>query len=183
METNMDKQEAGFVNVSEGVLRRLMDKIRLYAGWFLGFFDVKIIWPNMRFFVRPYPDEMKHAAQRLSEKGLLNIGWGCGYVLIPPGHPFYAMPYEEIPVKVHGGLTFSEYANDMDWEETQDEDKKYVIGFDTAHYKDSPESWPKSRVLEETYALETQCSCVPLSTVIYCYVKKKYNAVVLGRYR
>lgn len=31
----------------------------------------------------------------------------CGYVGVPPGHPWHGQPYEDVDVCVHGGLTFS----------------------------------------------------------------------------
>ena len=37
----------------------------------------------------------------------LEKGWGNGYVRIPEGHPYYEKTYDDIPVSVHGGLTFS----------------------------------------------------------------------------
>lgn len=35
------------------------------------------------------------------------IGVWCGFVRLPISHPWCNMPYEEIPVNVHGGLSFS----------------------------------------------------------------------------
>ena len=58
----------------------------------------------------------------LRHSNLLHL---CGYVYLPPEHPFYKKNYEEIDVSVHGGLTFStEY---WGW---------WKIGFDCAHYGD-----------------------------------------------
>lgn len=44
-----------------------------------------------------------------------------GYVRMPNGHPWQRLGYDDIPVEVHGGLTFQ----DGNW-----------IGFDTAHSGD-----------------------------------------------
>jgi len=44
-----------------------------------------------------------------------------GYVQLPSNHPFYSTSYEDIPVDVHGGLTYSENG---------------VVGFDTGHFYD-----------------------------------------------
>src|SRR5215471_11840288 len=39
--------------------------------------------------------------------------WGawCGYVGVPPGHPSHGMPYDGVPVEVHGGLTYAASCN------------------------------------------------------------------------
>lgn len=84
----------------------------------------------------------------------LTKGWGQGYAIIPPKHPCYGI----IPdVEVHGGLTFSEYAKDVDWPEISAEDKDgFIIGFDTLHAWDTPERWPKERVEAEAKYLAEQ---------------------------
>jgi hypothetical protein len=71
-------------------------------------------------------------------------GWGNGYVGLPKGHPCYGLHYDEINkrIDVHGGLTLS------------DEIMGYwVIGFDTCHYADTKENWPREAVLAETMKL------------------------------
>lgn len=47
-----------------------------------------------------------------------------GYVQIPEGHPWSGLDYDDIDVRVHGGLTYADHG----W-----------IGFDTLHYGDY---WP-----------------------------------------
>jgi len=42
------------------------------------------------------------------------------------GHKYHGMNYDNIPVDVHGGLTYSRL----------DENGSWKIGFDTAHYGD-----------------------------------------------
>jgi len=56
------------------------------------------------------------------------MGYRCGYVLIPPGHPWFEQYYENIDADVHGGLTYSD-GNENGW----------VVGFDCAHYNDAPD--------------------------------------------
>ncbi len=75
-------------------------------------------------------------------------GWGNGYVRIVEGHPFYDKGYENIPVNVHGGLTFSEHI--MDNEKWSD---GYWVGFDTAHYGDNSNMWTIEAVSDETIHL------------------------------
>jgi len=75
-------------------------------------------------------------------------GWGNGYVRIVEGHPFYGMNYMDIPVSVHGGLTFGD--NIMDNNSFPD---GYWVGFDTAHYGDDSEIWTIEAVSDETIHL------------------------------
>ena len=86
-------------------------------------------------------------------------GWGNGYVVIFKGHPMYGKHYGEVPVDVHGGLTFSESVNSVigNFPELTEEMKDgWVFGFDTAHYNDSMERWPKEAVERETENLKSQ---------------------------
>ncbi len=60
------------------------------------------------------------------------LGFRCGYVKIPEGHPWYGKDYFDIPeVGVHGGLTYS----DKDGLEYL---QGFWIGFDCAHCFDMP---------------------------------------------
>jgi hypothetical protein len=36
------------------------------------------------------------------------MGYRCGYVRVPPGHPWHGKGYDDIGAEVHGGLTFAE---------------------------------------------------------------------------
>jgi len=72
-------------------------------------------------------------------------GWGCGYVLLPHDHPYHGKFYDNIPVEVHGGLTYSEK-----------EGEYWMVGFDTAHYMDNKFNCSKEMVLNETIKLRDQ---------------------------
>lgn len=82
-------------------------------------------------------------------------GWGNGYVAVPPTHPFYGLNYDndavEFAIDIHGGLTYSQYGNGVnvpkDW---------WVFGFDTSHYNDNLDRWPKEAVEAETKRLYCQ---------------------------
>jgi hypothetical protein len=50
----------------------------------------------------------------------------CGYVGVPEGHKYYKKHYDEVPLEVHGGLTFSDW-----WED--ENDSLWYLGFDCAH--------------------------------------------------
>lgn len=79
-------------------------------------------------------------------------GWGNGYVKIVPGHKYHGNDSLEIPVNVHGGLTFSEETKDKEYFGSEG----YWVGFDTVHSGDTLESWPKKKVFEETLNLFRQ---------------------------
>lgn len=59
-------------------------------------------------------------------KVMLNdLGFRCGYVCLPYGHPWYEKDYADIRVQVHGGLTFSGYSSVLGY--------GFWIGFDCMH--------------------------------------------------
>lgn len=93
-------------------------------------------------------------------------GWGNGYVVVFKGHPMYGKEGDEIPVYIHGGVTLTEPCDDiLNHSSFSDEELKagWVIGFDTCHFMDTPESWTKERVLEETENLKNQVMELSLS--------------------
>ena len=91
--------------------------------------------------------------------GLVDHGWGNGYVILPVGHPSHGKGYDDIDVEVHGGLTFSESAEGLKWPEILPDDADgWVVGFDTAHYGDTFASWWKEAVVTETQRLMEQLS-------------------------
>lgn len=92
----------------------------------------------------------------------LDHGWGNGYVLLPADHPYHGAHYDEIPVEVHGGLTFSTEVDEVmveDWPELSKEDiGGWLVGFDTAHAYDTISRWPKENVVTEAEQLRDQLS-------------------------
>jgi hypothetical protein len=44
------------------------------------------------------------------------MGAWCGYVAVPPGHSAYGKDYDEVPVEVHGGLTYADFCQEDDRE-------------------------------------------------------------------
>lgn len=83
----------------------------------------------------------------------INHGWGNGYVRVTDGHAFNGMEYMDIPVDVHGGLTFGRDIEEGDY---LDFSKGFWVGFDTAHHSDTLKRWPVDRVMEETLYLFKQ---------------------------
>jgi hypothetical protein len=68
--------------------------------------------------------------QRVNHRPVHNpqdcLGHLCGYVDLPKGHKYYGKQYDEIPLDVHGGLTYAEGKKNNVW----------TIGFDCAHFGD-----------------------------------------------
>lgn len=83
--------------------------------------------------------------------GLLQRGWGNGYVAVPPTHPAYKIDYDNVDIDIHGGLTYSQHGNGIDVPKDW-----WVFGFDTAHYMDNLDRWPKEAVEAETKILYCQ---------------------------
>ena len=84
-------------------------------------------------------------------------GWGNGYAVVFKGHPAYGKDYLDIDVYVHGGLTYTDSVNSSNWDGLTEEMKDgWVFGFDTAHYCDDMERWPKEAVERETENLKSQ---------------------------
>jgi hypothetical protein len=66
------------------------------------------------------------------------LGALCGYVGLPPGHPMHGKEYGDVPVDVHGGLTYAEHCNgEICHVPAEGEpDDAYWLGFDCAHSQD-----------------------------------------------
>lgn len=56
----------------------------------------------------------------------------CGYVRVPKNNPAFELNYEDVPVDVHGGLTFS----NMSLTGQPDDENYHWFGFDCAHFGD-----------------------------------------------
>jgi hypothetical protein len=56
------------------------------------------------------------------------MGFRCGYVRIPPNHPWHGKGWEDLDCEVHGGITFAS---------PDSEDDSWWIGFDCAHFNDA----------------------------------------------
>ena len=78
-----------------------------------------------------------------------------GYVVIPQGHPFYQMDYSDIPVEVHGGLTFGQTII-LRGTILSDLVGKFVIGFECGHLGDTIEKCNVEYVKKELQRLVAQ---------------------------
>lgn len=108
---------------------------------------------KIKIFIRPMDPYLKHH---------IKCGWGNGYAIIPRKHALYRYCYDDIhllhpKLQVNGGLTFSAPVKKIDWPELPKHIKSgWVVGFDTAHFNDTPEKWPEEEVLKETKRLKMQ---------------------------
>lgn len=77
-----------------------------------------------------------------------DTGWGNGYVVVPPDHPFHGKYscYINERISIHGGVSFSYPAKEClgKWSNNkeyigEDQHDMWVIGFDTHREKSSPE--------------------------------------------
>lgn len=64
------------------------------------------------------------------------MGYRCGYVRLPQGHPWYGLGYDDVPADCHGGITFAEADVPCD---APGPDVDWWIGFDCAHAFDAPD--------------------------------------------
>jgi hypothetical protein len=56
----------------------------------------------------------------------------CGYVRVPPNHPWHSVDYNDIDASVHGGLTFAQVEPCI-----HEDGVGYWIGFDCHHCDDA----------------------------------------------
>lgn len=84
-------------------------------------------------------------------------GSWCGYVGVPPGHPWHGRDYSNVDVEVHGGLTYADRCQE-DERPIEDRvchipapgepDDVWWFGFDCAHWLDiSPQMAAREREL------------------------------------
>ena len=81
----------------------------------------------------------------------LKLGWGNGYVAVPPSHCAHGKYTGDAiyhNLIVHGGVTYAGYGYHINvpkgW---------WVFGFDTSHFGDNIDNWPKEAVIEETMSM------------------------------
>lgn len=88
------------------------------------------------------PDHVDWVSERGFPCAIHRVDWSghlCGYVAVPPGHPWHGVDYLRIDAYPHGGLTFGAPADDHDasgrpFVKADRED--WVVGFDCAHSGD-----------------------------------------------
>lgn len=67
------------------------------------------------------------------------LGAWCGYVALPPGHVYYGREYGDVPVDVHGGLTFADRCHERICHAPKPGEPEEVwwLGFDCLHFLDT----------------------------------------------
>lgn len=79
--------------------------------------------------------------------------WWNWYVVLPKWHKYYGVNYNDIPVDIHGWLTYWKYWNEYIPGTSSDE---WVIWFDTSHFWDNQENRNEEFVKKETENLRNQ---------------------------
>lgn len=81
--------------------------------------------------------EFKHAGFDCLLVRNVHMGNWCGYVAVPQDHAAAGWAYDDVPVGVHGGLTYAGSCEGIICHSTDEEfDGVYWFGFDCAHYMD-----------------------------------------------
>lgn len=114
-----------------------------------------------------------------------NHGWGNGYVAIPPTSSWHGANYNQIPVSVHGGLTWSSFASAIRSRGVEVpsciDDNEWIVGFDTA--RSSSKDMDKNDVRNETYrllgALE-QLDKIPYQKYLITQVRCPHCSSLIG---
>lgn len=67
-----------------------------------------------------------------------HLGNWCGYVGVPPGHPWHGKNFDDVDVRVHGGLTYSDSCRGQVCHVALpgDPDDVWWLGFDCCHAED-----------------------------------------------
>lgn len=64
----------------------------------------------------------------------------CGYAAVPPGHPWHGMAFEDVPVEVHGGASYSDACSPCGLvchaPLPGEQDNVWWLGFDCGHFRD-----------------------------------------------
>jgi hypothetical protein len=107
----------------------------------------KVIDPEMQKHARDFADErgepVRAADWRQDGLWIIILAHGqgnfCGYIGIPIDHPLAGYDYDDLPIRVHGGLTFSG-AGDGKYRP----EGYYWYGWDYEHYGDFSYYYPES---------------------------------------
>ena len=115
----------------------------------------KSAWPRGPWNLEPDEDSWIDAATGLPCRAARHpeLGHWCGYVQVPPGHPWHGVEETSADGEVHGGVTFSgprtsSAENSVNpWDEwplslvsepgSDSPDGNWWVGFDCAHLQDT----------------------------------------------
>lgn len=85
------------------------------------------------------PDDVLSKGEHLGFEWMTvhnRMGYRCGYVRLPLGHPWHGKDWNEVCPDVHGGITFAEHDVPCD---APGPDTDWWVGFDCAHGGDAPD--------------------------------------------
>jgi hypothetical protein len=89
--------------------------------------------PDGKWKTEPIRMEFKHAGLDCLAIRQSHGAW-CGYVGVPEGHPDFGKGYDDVPVDVHGGLTYADSCRDIVCHLVDNEqEKRWWFGFDCVH--------------------------------------------------
>lgn len=86
-----------------------------------------------------YPELVLSKGEHLGYEWVVTtngMGYRCGYVRVPVGHPWHGGDWESISASVHGGITYAR--PDMACNKGG-EDNAWWVGFDCGHAFDAPD--------------------------------------------
>jgi hypothetical protein len=95
------------------------------------------LWPSGPWDAEPDRLDFVHSGFAcLLHRGPL--GQWCGYVAVPETHPAFGKRYDDVKVKVHGGLTYADRCQGSICHVPQPgmPDNVWWLGFDCAHWGD-----------------------------------------------
>ena len=100
-------------------------------------------WPDGPWQQEPDRVDWVHAGMHCLA---LRQGWSghwCGYIGVPPGHPWHGKEYEAIECEVHGGLTYADACSGPVCHTPQPGEPEHLwwLGFDCAHCDDLSPSY------------------------------------------
>src|SRR5260221_8568664 len=69
----------------------------------------------------------------------------CGYVAVPPGHPWHGADYNDVSADVHGGLTYGDTCAGRICHVPKpgEPDNVFWLGFDCGHCDDMSPAYPR----------------------------------------
>jgi len=82
--------------------------------------------------------------------------YGNWYVALPPGHKYHWVHYDDIPVVIHWGYTYSDMKVSFIPEFDHIPNSYWVVWFDTLHYWDNLSNCSKEFVETEVLSLKKQ---------------------------
>lgn len=104
-------------------------------------FDKKENWGEGEWQNEPDRLEFEHSGfPCLLLRNIAVTGSWCGYVALPPSHPYFEKSYDDIDedLEVHGGLTYNSHCQGdiCHKPKTDESDNVWWLGFDCAHFGD-----------------------------------------------